>query len=526
MPARKFDDLPETKTPPFDPLPHQQENISGSISRRKDETSSLLTVKKSALQRFINIRQASKKMLAATFFLAGCLGLLFLPKPEPASETEEKCKCETDLKTVNYHFPDLAAEYQPPSWWEKLNEKDARKFSIFKLSQDFPVELISESCADGIRLWENFDFKTQSREYMTEILKYAFEGNLEIQWRVQDNAARKWVHAPWMHAGKYGREFARGLTQERKTCRAELLGSREECAPDAPKYQSWAIAFYNSRGAFYLGKVWEEMTRSETPSAKNFPAEGFPAGSISLKLIFTQADASVAPFLENSAEWLADTKRARASGFSGGECLTASAPDAKCFDKLRLLQIDVAARDDRAPNGWVFGTFTYNKDAKPIFDYPFASNLQAAEKENLQRWLKLEFVGLMFGNDVGVKLGGNLSESLINRQNPVTPHLGCGGRLNGMIDAPASSCFSCHSMAETPRNLAIEAMPYNDLKCRDDEMLKWFKTVDPRAADSAGRTFTKSSFAREIFSLDYSLQLREGIMRYCKENRQKCGLPD
>jgi hypothetical protein len=331
-----------------------------------------------------------------------------------------------------------------------------------------------------------------------------------------------------MHAGKYGREFMRGLTKERKTCRAELLGSREECAPEQAKYQSWAIAFYNSRGAFYLGKVWEEMTHSAAPSAKNFPPEGFPAGSVSLKLIFTQADVEVAPYLENSIEWLADTKRARASGLTDDECINAAGDslNAECFDKLRLLQIDVAARDDRAPAGWVFGTFTYNKDAKPIFDYPFAANLKASEKENLQRWLKLEFVGLMFGNDEGVNIGGKLSESLINRQNPVTPHLGCGGRLNGMIDAPASSCFSCHSMAETPRSLAVEAMPYNDLKCRDDEMLKWFRTVNPRAADSARRTFTKSSSGKEIVSLDYSLQLREGIMRYCQENRQKCGLPD
>jgi hypothetical protein len=525
MPARKFDDSPETKAPPFEPFPHQ-ENNDGALNRRKAETSPLSNVEKSSPSRFINFRKASKKVFALTFFLAGCLSLLFLPKAKPFSDGEDECRCETDLKTVNYNFPDLAEEYKPPAWWETSNKTNARKFSIFKLSQNFPVEFAAESCADGIRLWEKLDFKTQSREYMTEVLKYAFEGNLEIDWRVQENAVRKWVHAPWMHAGKYGREFIHGLTRERKTCRTELLGSRAECAPDAARYQSWAIAVYNSRGAYYLGKVWEEMTQSENPNAKNFPAEGFPAGSVSLKLIFTQADASVAPYLENSVEWLADTKRARASGFSAGECLAAGEPDAKCFDKLRLLQIDVAARDDRSPTGWVFGTFTYNKDAAPVFDYPFRSNLSAAETRNLQKWLKLEFVGLMFGNDEGVGRGGNLGESVINRQNPVKPHLGCGGRLNGMIDAPASSCFSCHSMAETPKNLHIQPMPYKDMKCRDEEMDKWFRTINPRGADLNRRTFTASEAGREIVSLDYSLQLREGIMRYCEKNRQKCGLPD
>ena len=526
MPASKFEDSPENKQRTFDPLPFQ-ENVSGAISRPKDETGSLLNVEKSSPNRFINFRRASKKIFALIFFLAGCLSLLFLPKTKPANDAADECKCETDLKTVNYHFPDLADEYRPPSWWEKSNRIDGQKFSIFRLSQDFPVEIAAESCADAVRLWENFDFRTQSREYMTEVLKYAFEGNLEIDWRVRDNPVRKWVHAPWMHAGEHGREFIRGLTRERKTCRTELLGSREECAPGSAKYQSWAIAFYNSPGAFYLGKVWEEILKSETPSAKHFPAEGFPAGGVSLKLIFTQADASVAPYLENSVEWLADTKRARASGFSAGKCLTATGePNAECFDKLRLLQIDVAARDERSPTGWVFGTFTYNKNAAPIFDYPFASNLNAAEKEDLQKWLKLEFVGLMFGNDEGVTGSGNLSESLINRQNPLTPHLGCGGRLNGMIDAPASSCLSCHSMAETPKNLAIEPMPYKDMKCVDEEMSKWFRNINPRAADSGKRTFTGSDFGKEIVSLDYSLQLREGIMRYCEENSEKCGSPD
>ncbi|HEX8735129.1 MAG TPA: hypothetical protein VF721_07410 [Pyrinomonadaceae bacterium] len=526
MPDGKFDDAPAGKTPVFDPLPFE-ENVFGAMSVGNNKKTALSKAQKAPVNRFIEVRRAAKKIAALAIFLAGCLGLLFLPKTKPINEPEDECKCETDLKTVNYNFPDLADEYKPPAWWEKLNKADARKFSIFRLSQDFPVELVSESCADGIRLWENLDFKTESKRYMTEILRYAFEGNLEIDWRVEQNAARKWVHAPWMHAGKYGREFMRGLTKERKTCRAELLGSDAECAPDEPRYQSWAIAFYNARGAFYLGKVWEEMTQSAMPSAKNFPPEGFPEGSVSLKLIFTQADAGAAPFLTDSVEWLADTKRARASGFGDDECLRAAGEiDANCFDTLRLLQIDVAARDRRSPTGWVFGTFTYNKDAEPIFEYPFAPTLSRTEKENLQRWLRLEFVGLMFGNDEGVRRGERLSESLINHENPVTPHLGCGGRLNGMIDAPASSCFSCHSMAEAPRNLAIEAMPYNRMKCRDDRMSEWFRTINPRGIDLTRRTFTRPEAGKEIVSLDYSLQLREGIMRYCQANKQKCGLAD
>lgn len=522
MSSKKFADLPASKTPVSNPL-FYEENSFGAMTNGSARTDSLDKVEKAALNRLTSLPKPTKKALAATLLLAGCLALLlFLPKTK-VNHAEEECKCETDLKTVNYRFPDLADENQPPLWWETLNKTDARRFPIFKLSQDYAAEIASESCADDARFWENLDFKTQSKAYMTEALKYAFEGNLEIDWRVEENAVRRWVHAPWMHAGSYGREFMRGLTKERHVCREELLGIDEECTPDAPKYRSWAIAVYNSRGAYTVGKVWEEMLKSENPSAKNFPAEGFPAGSVSLKLIFTEADARVAPYLENSVEWLADTKRARASNRRADECLTAGEPDSQCFDKLRLLQIDIAARDDRSPTGWVFGAFTYHKDAAPIFDYPFPANLRQAEKENLRRWLKLEFVGLMFGNDEGVRLGGQLSETLINRQNPLMPRLGCGGRLNGTTDAPTTSCLSCHSMAETPKNLTIEPMPYLEMKCREDEMAKWFRNINPRGADLTGRTFAGPDFNREIVSLDYSLQLREGLMRYCAENKQKCG---
>jgi hypothetical protein len=34
---------------------------------------------------------------------------------------------------------------------------------------------------------------------------------------------------------------------------------------------------------------------------------------------------------------------------------------------MRLIQVDFAVRDDRAPIGWVFGTFMYNGNS-PILD--------------------------------------------------------------------------------------------------------------------------------------------------------------
>jgi hypothetical protein len=430
-------------------------------------------------------------------------------------------------KTFNYFaFDSLRDEFKAPDWWTNLHQQDSKSFPVFALSQHYPAEKPSPVCPESECGWKRFDFKTESREYLIEALKYSFEGNLEIDWNVRENSLRRWFHAPWMHTTRYGREFIHGLTRERQICKEELLG-KTICPSGSKKYQSWAVGIYNTRGAYYIGKVWEEMLK-ENPDPQNFPAEAFPEGSVSLKLLFTQADETVAPYLADSFEWLADAKRAKKNNFPAGKCVASSSSElsAECFDKLRLLQIDVAVRDDRAATGWIFGTFTYHHGSPPIFDYPFAPNIDEVKKKNLQRWLSLEFVGLMYGNDENVLPGGGLRESVVNEQNPVKQHLGCGGRVNGAVDNPVSSCMSCHSLAETPKNLSIETMPYQDLKCSDAEIARWFRNINPRDADAAKRTFTGSENGREIFSLDYSLQLREGIMRFCEENRNRCGLPE
>ena len=106
------------------------------------------------------------------------------------------------------------------------------------------------------------------------------------------------------------------------------------------------------------------------PNPKNFPHDGFPEGTVAIKLLFTQADLD---YLSNSVKWQADIYRG------------AMPPQT-----MRLLQIDVAVRDDVSPTGWVFGTFMYHDDAPP-FEY------HAALSPDRKSWLRVVPLGLMFG---------------------------------------------------------------------------------------------------------------------------------
>jgi hypothetical protein len=475
-----------------------------------------------------------RKFLAVGVFCVLFFYLLLLTRITPTilgTKPPEQTPRENPktAKTVNYGFPSLDSCLKPPEWWKKLNKKDPRKYPIFELSQDYPAEAPSPRCPDEECRWQKLDFRTQSKEYLFEVLKYAFEGNLEIDWRVQENPVRKWYHAPWMHTSKYGREFIHGLTKERHLCKAELLAETKVPCPDKERtIESWAVGIYNERGAYYIGKVWEEMLKDK-PNAANFPAEGFPEGTVSFKLLFTEGGKEHdAHFLDNSFEWRIDNKRANINDLKADECILPEGINPKCIGVVRLLQIDVAVRDNRSPTGWVFGTFVYNAKAPAFYDYKFSPTLTAAEKENLRRWLKLEFVGLMYGNDEKVKLGGKLTESIINREIKVPQKLGCGGRLNGLVDTPVSSCMSCHALAETEANLKLDKMPYDQIAagCNDEKLSVWFRNINPRSEDLIVKTFTKPEQGRRIVSLDYSLQLREGIMRFCEQNKSKCGLSE
>ena len=123
-------------------------------------------------------------------------------------------------------------------------------------------------------------------------------------------------------------------------------------------------------------------------------------------------------------------------------------------NKVRLLQVDVAVKDNRSgEGGWVFGTFQFDKSV-------------AAQDP----WRQITPVTLMWGNDPTFTPANYdpaqaifRKDSWINGAAPVVvyrsglpqsasaPHvLGWAGRGNGPVDNPVLSCLSCHGVAEQP----------------------------------------------------------------------------
>jgi hypothetical protein len=345
-------------------------------------------------------------------------------------------------------FP--SAHDDPPAGWTG---------PVFVLRQDYPTE----SPAAEEYPWEEIDFRTAPESYIRAVLQYAYEGNIDAEWAPEDNMERNWYHAPWMHWGRNGREFIHGLTRERDSRPGELHEDQTD------RFQNWAVSIYNAPGGFVIGEVW----KGETPDPS---AAQFPNGTVSIKLLFTQADPAQVPYLTGSKEWQAHIHTS----------LTGST---RSVQTLRLLQIDVGVRDDRADDaaGWIFGTFVHNSDA-----------------EGATPWERMVPVGIMWGNDPGVTAamvaaGTELEETWINEDVGTPQHLGWAGRLNGPVDNPASSCLSCHSTAQYEATSSM--VP--GFSASDMERLRWFRNIGPEEPFDTGQ-----------ISLGYSLQLAMGIQNF------------
>lgn len=364
--------------------------------------------------------------------------------------------------------PQLAPEQPLNGKFPSSREKapDGYTGPLFELSQDYPDKV---PAAEELP-WAKYDFKTQMPEYMAAVLDYIFEGNTEVNFAGQKNEVRKWYHAPWLHYGTSGREPINGLTMERNSRPGELSYSQTK------QYQNWGIGMYNPAGGYTLGQVWKDP---ENPNVTNVR---FPEGSVSFKLLFTDAPTSEVKHLEGAPEVEANIYTESASPMPEGM--------PKVRKNLRLVQIDVAVKDKRAEEtGWVLGTFVYNNKVK-----------------HEDPWRRVQPVGLAWGNDPDVTrlqtyLGKQLKEQVLNPSPDLPPqHLGWGGRLNGPVDNPVSSCMSCHSKAQWPLK---EVLPPKSVEYDSKEFMSWFTNV------KGGEPYTPGHN-----SLDYSLQLAEGIKKF------------
>jgi len=366
-------------------------------------------------------------------------------------------------------FPDCS--YSPPPGWSP-----ATGDPVFVLSQDYPT---TDPSASLIQPWKTIDFHQEPAAYMQAVIDYCYEGNLEVQFRGQDNLTRKWYHAPWLHPGPNGREFTHGLTGERASRAGELA------ATQSGTFRNFAVGLYNAGGGYTIGRVWADPNHPDASKA------AFPEGTVAFKLLFTMATKDQVPYLNGAPEWIADTGRSNDANQIRG-------------NKVRLLQIDIAVKDNRSSDGgWVFGTFQFdNSVAAP------------------DSWRQITPVTLMWGNDPMFTpanydpVQGHIPrESWINSAAPVVAYrsslpqsstavhvLGWAGRGNGPVDNPVSSCLSCHGVAEQPK--AKNMLPSGN---NDQEKLIWFRNLAPlEPFDNDGHHT----------SLDFSLQLAVGIDNY------------
>lgn len=336
----------------------------------------------------------------------------------------------------------------------------------FKLSQSFPTTIppndapwLSINFADGV---------TGANAYLYALRDYAFDGMIDADFKPELNTIRPWFHMPLMNYGPHAREPFHGLTSERTVTGPELG------VKPGVSLHNFAIGFYNAAGAVTIGHVWA----SGTPDLSK---ARFQQGTMSFKILFSAAtadDFQGPDLLANAPLWTIDTPSGPLN--------------------VRLMQMDVAAVDDRSPTGWVFGTFAFDStatDASP--------------------WRRLRPVGLSWGSDFGYtpadqQAGKKLTETTISDQAPAyaSAHLGWAGRANGPVDSPISGCLSCHSTAQSP----VAPITFNSACTTDAQKMYWFRDLRGSqpfgAVDASCNPVTSGSVAQP---LDFSLQMSVAV---------------
>ncbi len=390
---------------------------------------------------------------------------------------------------------------------------------VFKLSQDYPNELPPMEDYP----WLKIDFKNggpaDPRAYLQALLDYGLEGNVAVDFYVEDNKVRKWYGTPWMDwntevasdwPGTDGREFVHGLTHEFYSSGKTLSTLQHDFV------DTWSGGYLNDRAAFGIGQVYCNPDNPK-PGALNPDPTGlnnFPNGSFVIKLLFSTVTEKELPIAKNALEWKADV-------FVNDDPSWRNKGPISRFERaigtVRLIQIDVSVRDDRSITGWLLGTFGYDGNAKG--DTP---------------WERMTPLGIQWGNNPKVAFAETcsgpdgpcdrekLTEQWINEQavkDLATPplnfdHLGYGGRLAGPVDNAKASCMGCHQTAGFP------SVPILPEFSANGALLKLDAGRQPGSEQSLrmmyyGNIASGAVFSDEqLYSSDFSLQLSMSLQNF------------
>jgi hypothetical protein len=382
-----------------------------------------------------------------------------------------------EAKVTSPGFPSYNATYTPPQGWTG---------PVFALSQDYPDSLSKERPP-----FLDIDFMKEPEAYLMKVREYVYQGNIErgtdsagntLDWIVQRNPVRTWYHMPWRDYGSRGREFVHGLTMEFPS-QPKYLDPRQ-----GSKHFTWAKAMYNPIAAYTLGKVWPNPAAGPTMSAALFA----PGATIA-KLLFTTADSTDVPEVQGTYVWQANI-------YTDPACDTL--PCARSVQPVRLIQMDVAVKDPRAPvTQWVFGTFVYDKDAR-----------------GASVWERMVPLGLMWGNDPQITSSSTdttLKDSRI-LQVKMFEHLGCHGRLSGPLDNPKSACMSCHMAAQFP---GANPVPAPGSACDSPANAKFWQNLPPGTVFQKFGDTTTTAF-------DFSMEMASSVENYMVARQHPTISPD
>jgi hypothetical protein len=332
--------------------------------------------------------------------------------------------------------------------------------------------------------WEGISFATEPAKYMRKVLDSARVAFRRDGDKLVGSGNENWWISLWLDYGSYGREPLMGLTKERGPNPGDLSET------SGRGYQVWAVGFYNAPGASVFREIFAQPCDPKFASSLKFPV-----GTASVKFLFTDASDDEVRYLKGAPTYQAVIDE-KGSGSAQKD------PTKRDTRALKLLQVDIAVRDDNASKtGWVFGTFAW---IGPTMGDGLFDNLVP--------------VSLQWGNDEGV-YNSNIKESWINPDLSGKiygwsdrPTVGFHGRANGPADNIRSSCLSCHAAARIPRSPKGLLDSRFDWKHANDTQVKqhvdtWFKNI------KGGELFDPGAPAVTV--LDYSLQLDAASSRIC-----------
>lgn len=390
---------------------------------------------------------------------------------------------------------------------------------VFKLSQNYPDALPPQEEYPWLKIPFKNGGPVDPEAYLRALLAYGLEGNVEVDFYVEDNKTRKWYGMPWMDwntevaadwPGTDGREFVHGLTHEFDSFATTLSEDQKEFV------DTWSGAYYNDRAGFAIGQVYCNPDNPKPWMVNGDPTglANMPDGSFIIKLLFSTVDTDQLSIVKDALTWDAHV-------FVNGDPSWRNQGPIERFerklDKVRLIQIDVSVRDERSTTGWLLGTFGYD------------GRVEAATP-----WERMVPLGIQWGNNPKVTYnetcsGANgpctydeLNEQWINLEavkTLATPplhfnHLGYGGRLAGPVDNPKASCMGCHQTAGFP---SVPILPEFSANA---SVLKLDAQKSPETNQSfrmmyydnrpSGIVFSDS----QLYSADYSLQLSMSLQNF------------